>query len=210
MGSQTHPVGAHIALVTLVLVALACTCGPLQQARNTAATAGAIRDTAQAAATDADTFLQTVQAGATSYGPQLDATLTAVVSTLDASGAGLPAPGIPQQAVYDGGDGLDTAMVTPIDPGQSASLRLDNTLLAHNWLLVATAGQSFSIRVEGAEGCDPVLKVIGPDGTLLAEDDDSGGGFAALVEISIPAAGLYTLRVTVNVPGAYTISVDLQ
>jgi hypothetical protein len=214
-----------IVAAALLLVALACTCGPLTTLSNARATASAAKGTAeavatqvgehlptlQAAATDVSEYLPTLQAGATQYGPLLDATTTAVVATADALGGGVPDVAIPDlagDALYDGGDGLQTTTINPIDPGQSATARLDNVFYAHNWLLVGVAGQTVTVRVNGAEGADPYLKLIDQHGNVVAEDDDGGGDLNALIALSLPETGLYTLRVTVHVPGAYTISVE--
>lgn len=47
-----------------------------------------------------------------------------------------------------------------------------------------------------ATGFDPVLLVDGPDGQRLAEDDDSGGGTAADLTLTLPADGDYSVGVT--------------
>lgn len=205
-----------VVLVALLMAALACTCGPVTTVLNTRATAGALATdvgqglpTLQAAATEAAQVLPTLQAGATQYGPAIEATLTAVVATADALRGDLPdVPDVSPGFVFDGGDGLETSYITPIDPGQSAPGVIENNFYAHNWLLIGVTGQSVTVRVDGAGEVDPYLKVIDPAGNVIAEDDDSGGGLSPLISLALPSSGVFTLRVTVLSPGSYTISVQ--
>jgi hypothetical protein len=225
---RDHDKNRHViwpaALAALTLAALACTCGPLSAVSNTSATLDAAQRTAgaiatevdqqlptlQALATEAGEYVPTLEAGATQYGPALDATLTAVVATADALGGlpGVELPDISGEFIHDGGDGLQTVTINPITPGQSAPGSLDDTSYAHNWLLVAMSGQTITAHVDSVGEADPALKLIDPDGNVLAQDDDGGGGVNALITATLPVTGTYTLRVTVTVPGAYTITVE--
>lgn len=79
----------YSAVLFLLLAAAACTCGPLQQAQDTAGTAAA-------AATSINEALPSVQAAATQFGPTVEAALTqaptfeaqmtAMIQTADAAG----------------------------------------------------------------------------------------------------------------------------
>lgn len=59
---------------------------------------------------------------------------------------------------------------------------------------------------------DPYLYVLAPDGTIIAEDDDSGGGLDAFVTIpSLPESGTYTIVATSWAPEdvfAYELAVE--
>jgi hypothetical protein len=59
----------------------------------------------------------------------------------------------------------------------------------------ATAGELaiLELRAPGFELTDPLLEVYGPDGSLVASDDDGGGYPNARIEFVVPADGLYTV-----------------
>lgn len=113
--------------------------------------------------------------------------------------------------VYDGGDGLDTILVQQIGLGQSQTARLDSIFEGQNWLYDGTAGQTITVTVQGIGGTDPRVQVIDPSGSVLAEDDDSGGGAGgldALVTVTLPTTGTYTMRIDVFSTGEYSISIQ--
>ncbi|MCU0514111.1 MAG: PPC domain-containing protein [Anaerolineae bacterium] len=63
------------------------------------------------------------------------------------------------------------------------------------WGVAAAAGDVLTVAVSG--GMDPLLEVYDPAGTLLLRDDNGGGGTTALVRVlTLPQAGVYTLRVS--------------
>lgn len=81
------------------------------------------------------------------------------------------------------------------------------------------AGESIAINVIGTSDprtmLDPFIRLIGPDGELVAEDDNGGGnserGDARLV-LELPETGTYTLIVTTATPadkGRYALSVGV-
>lgn len=110
--------------------------------------------------------------------------------------------------VYDGGDGLQTiggGVVTV--GGGPVTGELNDLFQAENWTFCATAGQTVTIEVNSIGETDPRVKLIGPDGSVLAEDDDSGGGWNALIEGPLPVDGVYTIRVDVYAVGQYTVTV---
>nr|MBN1229559.1 hypothetical protein [Anaerolineae bacterium] len=97
------PAAFFTATAALMVAALACTCGPVSTLSNTIGTAGAIQGTVESAVT---AYGPTIEAGlteivptllaeatymaeqATLHGPDLMATITAVVATADAGGSG--------------------------------------------------------------------------------------------------------------------------
>lgn len=95
----------YAAFLFLILAAVACTCGPLQQAQETASTAAAAATsineaggTIQAAATE---FGPTVQAAMTNA-PTFEAQMTALVETANASGVN-PADAFATATAFAGG-----------------------------------------------------------------------------------------------------------
>lgn len=82
-----------------------------------------------------------------------------------------------------------------------------------------TAGESIAINVIGTSDprtmLDPFIRLIGPDGEMVAEDDNGGSnperGDARLV-LDLPETGTYTLVVTTATPGdkgRYALSVGV-
>lgn len=68
-------------------------------------------------------------------------------------------------------------------------------------------GQRVHIRMSSAD-LDPYLWVVGPNGEVLAEDDDTGGGTDALIDLLAPYTGLYLVVATTRagLGGRYQIS----
>lgn len=65
----------------------------------------------------------------------------------------------------------------------------------NSWTFEADAGMFLTINTQ-SELLDTYLELYGPDGTLLVEDDDSGGGLnAALLDFPLPQSGAYQLVV---------------
>lgn len=59
----------------------------------------------------------------------------------------------------------------------------------------ARAGDTVSIDLRSDE-IDPLVRLLGPDGQVIAEDDDSGGGVQArIADFTLPADGTYTIEV---------------
>jgi hypothetical protein len=78
------------------------------------------------------------------------------------------------------------------------------------WSLYLNAGDIITAAVSPSTSTlDPFLELVGPDGSLVAMDDNSGGGFNPLINsATAPVSGLYRLRVTpVNAAtsGKYTL-----
>ncbi|MBZ0290312.1 MAG: pre-peptidase C-terminal domain-containing protein, partial [Anaerolineae bacterium] len=68
------------------------------------------------------------------------------------------------------------------------------------WSLYLSAGDIISAAVSpGDAAFDPLLELTAPDGSLVSQDDNSGGGRAALITSALaPVTGLYRLRVTAS------------
>lgn len=64
------------------------------------------------------------------------------------------------------------------------------------WAFEGAAGHLLTAQIEAiSPELEPVLRLLGPDGTLLARDDNQGGADRAqIVGFTLPASGLYTLQ----------------
>lgn len=80
-----------------------------------------------------------------------------------------------------------------------------------------TAGQRVSIAMSST-AVDSFLYLIGPNGQVVASDDDGGGGFNARIPegsglLTLPATGAYTIEATTFDPGeqgAFTLAFVLE
>jgi hypothetical protein len=109
----------------------------------------------------------------------------------------------------DGGDGYNTSRVDVIRVGETVSGVIDWVGDAHNWEFTGTAGQTVTVQVDGDGRSDPRLRLIGPNGVVVAENDDGGGGFNALIRgFKLPSAGTYTIRIDMWTAGAYTLTLQ--
>jgi len=100
-----------------------------------------------------------------------------------------------------------------IGVGEEVADDLNEASEAHDWTFEGSAGQRVTIRCAAAPGTDtdPRLNLLGPGGQLLAEDDDSGGEWNALIpNFGLPADGTYTIKVDVwgNDTGGYILTLD--
>jgi len=97
-----------------------------------------------------------------------------------------------------------------IAPGETVSGVLPAGTM-HVWTLATGRPLRIDVLLGGIDGTlDTLLEVVGPDGALLARDDDSGGGVSSRVTLTLPAAGTYSLRVRAYLAageGAYRLSV---
>jgi hypothetical protein len=119
--------------------------------------------------------------------------------------------GLPLRAVWPPADPIGPAERAPepialgdTKPGtiDAGDRRLQNGALADEFDLDLDRGQKVTIEARGSdsftEPCcllDVVLRVLQGD-RVLAEDDDSAGGFDARLEYVAPERGRYTLRVS--------------
>lgn len=61
------------------------------------------------------------------------------------------------------------------------------------WTFDGDVGSTVTIRLT-SDAFDPYLELLGPDGAVLAADDDGGGGLNAMIaDLPLPAAGTYTV-----------------
>ncbi len=87
---------------------------------------------------------------------------------------------------------------------------------ADRYSFTGTAGQQIAISLSSA-AADAYLYLIGPNGTVLADDDDSGGGLNARIPsnglFTLPSGGAYLIEATTfgsGETGSYTLQVDVQ
>jgi hypothetical protein len=95
------------------------------------------------------------------------------------------------------------------DPVRGA---INDATPTEDWDFVGFTDQVISLLVVGISGdLDPVLQVIGPDGTVIAENDDRDSLVrdAGLEALMLPADEVYTIRVTRYGPtiGEYELTV---
>lgn len=121
------------------------------------------------------------------------------------AGTGQPSTG---SGANDAGDELTTTVKEKLAIGGPAGKgALDTFFDAHNWTFDGTAGQTVTIIVAGVKGSDPFVKLLDPDGVVLAEDDDAGGGSNAQLDVQLPVTGTYTIRIDMMETGEYTVAV---
>ncbi len=94
-----------------------------------------------------------------------------------------------------------TATSTPIGSknigvGDSRLASLNASDAGDLWSMPAQSGTVISIAMNATSGTlDPFLRLFAPDGTLIASDDDSGGGHNALISgVNLPATGIYLIQ----------------
>lgn len=107
--------------------------------------------------------------------------------------------------------GRPCSSATPINAGQSvtgslstsdcaSSVIADLAYRADRYSFTGAAGQLVALSLNSA-AFDPYLYLIGPDGAVLAEDDDGGNALNARIParsgfFKLPASGVYTIEVT--------------
>ena len=105
------------------------------------------------------------------------------------------APSSPVNAIAAPGEtariAVGEAMQGELEPGDR--LMADSTL-ADVWEFEGTAGESVTVEVHSDE-FDTFLEVLDAAGTLLAQDDDSGGDFNSRLALTLPASGTYQIVV---------------
>ncbi len=180
----------------LMLAALACTCGPLS-------TLTGARATLEAAATEIGQGLPTLEAQLTQQGP-------VVVPTLEQA----PPPSgeriDPSLPVFTADDGYETTLVQRLNFGETGSATFSDLFEAHNWLFEGQAGRTVEIVINGGtEGTDTHAKLLDPNGQVLTEEDDTRE-YNPWIVYTLPADGLYTVRVDTWDEGSYTITVNVM
>jgi len=161
-GNGKHRAPRLIAMGALVVVTLACTCGPL----------------------------------------------SGLTSAITAENTAVTSEALADAPIYDGGDGYYTSAVNMLEIGGWGSETLDTLSEAHNWLFEGQEGQNVTISVSGQGVSDPRIRLLDPQGNLVAEDDDSGQDLDAYLNYTLEKSGLYTIRVDVFQEGPYSISLE--
>ncbi len=217
--------GGMLAAITaaLLLAALACTCGPLSRLTNVQATLGAAAGTLGALGGTVGEYYPTLEGQLTQLGPTVAAEATQIAEAatrfgptaiaMETAAAATAAAimrqvGTLQPPVYDGGDGLQTTLIAYLALGETRTASLQDLYSAHSWLFEGVAGQQVTIRVNAVGGSDPRLRLIDPQGNVIAENDNAAeGGLSAEIALTLPLSGVYTARVNMFVPGEYSIVV---
>jgi serine/threonine-protein kinase len=116
-----------------------------------------------------------------------------------------PAPAAtPTPSVAEPGSGViaygQTAEV-PITAGETVT-----------WAFVGNAGDQVTLAADAGDNAalDTALRLLGPDGAVIAEDDDSGPGLNPLLAgVALPAAGQYTIEI-IHFRGEGTVTLRLD
>lgn len=109
---------------------------------------------------------------------------TAVPPTSEPAGQVTPVPAEPTATMPTDG---------AIDYGQTVIGELTSEIQTGEYTFFGTAGDVITIELN-SDDFDPKFSLLGPDGNVLVEDDDSGPGLNALVEeFTLPVDGNYTV-----------------
>ncbi|MEO0562747.1 MAG: hypothetical protein AAF125_11580 [Chloroflexota bacterium] len=92
-------------------------------------------------------------------------------------------------------------------PDRSYEAAMTRRAVRHEWFLRLNAGDMVSAAAASIDGrFDPVLTLVGPDGSRVIQDDNSGGGLDAQIDaVRAPATGVYTMRVTSSDPSVFGV-----
>ncbi len=102
-----------------------------------------------------------------------------------------------------------------ITVGGTANGQISAASFVHLYDLQGNAGQEITITMRGMGGLDAYVGLMTPDGDVLAEDDNSGGGLDAQITIKLPESGTYLIAATRNgldsgtTVGSYTLQVSV-
>lgn len=116
---------------------------------------------------------------------------------------------------------LDLAPVTPqaANPGQTIFGTITNEKPKDAYTFTAATGQVITADIQATSGSlDTLLILLGPDGRLVADNDDrpEGGSTDSLIQITAPSTGTYTLiasryaQVIGGTEGRYTLFIDVS
>jgi len=137
--------------------------------------------------------------------------------------AGSLTPGARQMPIIPGGDGANFERIgnEQLASGVAALGSLETGAAAQSWTYAGTAGEEISVfatDINRLESLNLRLRMNGPDGALLAENDSHSGGVfyglfslydAALSNVTLPTDGIYTITVeSVFGTGVYGIGVE--
>ncbi len=85
----------------------------------------------------------------------------------------------------------------PLRYGESVTGTITHARFFQQYSFTGAVGDRVVITMEALSGnLDPLLLLGDADLNLIAEDDDSGGGFNARLEITLPADGVYIIEAT--------------
>ena len=123
----------------------------------------------------------------------------------------------PYTLIVEDGAVIRRADATPIEVGQPAEgsldrdddVRVGSGSYRDRYALLGHEGQQLEIRMSSYE-IDSYLVLVAPDGVVLAQDDDSGGGLNSQVQVNLPDDGVYTIYATSYRPatGDYSLQVN--
>jgi hypothetical protein len=115
------------------------------------------------------------------------------------------------------GAGDPCEMATPVNIGQTIGQALNNTdcqlddgSWADFYMFNGTAGQQVRIMMNSSS-VDSYLGLANESGTFVVEDDDSGGGWSALITATLPETGVYIILANSALPnqfGGYTLNLS--
>ncbi|MCL4247783.1 MAG: hypothetical protein KJ065_06520 [Anaerolineae bacterium] len=104
--------------------------------------------------------------------------------------------------VYGIGIARTQSLVLNSDSATRVQGVIDDVFAAETWSFAGHAGQVYTFTMFAAEGTtlDPALRLFGPDGDLIAQNDDARdvalGLNAQLVQVQFPVDGIYRLEAT--------------
>lgn len=119
---------------------------------------------------------------------------------------------------YDGQTGSYALALTGGHPtvggGLLGNQESRNVMLSEQgfkWRYTGQQGSYLSVKVQGDPGVDSFLSIYGPDGTLVASDDDSGQQLnPELIDFELPVDGTYVIRAyTINSTGLVTLTLSV-
>ena len=102
----------------------------------------------------------------------------------------------------------DAVLKGAIQVGGRVSGEITDAFEVHSWTFNGTAGQTVTIQgnAAGEDSTDPRVNLLGPDGSFLVGDDDSGDEFNALISsFMLPVDGEYTIQIDTWQTGRYEI-----
>ncbi|HUG86356.1 MAG TPA: trypsin-like serine protease, partial [Euzebya sp.] len=104
-------------------------------------------------------------------------------------------------AIQDASAGVGCEASQHLQLGDTAFSAITEALPVRTFTFEGTAGQAVRIRMDAlAEGnalVDPLVVLYGPDGRLVADNDDSPeGGLNSLLEAALPEDGTYVIEAT--------------
>lgn len=118
-------------------------------------------------------------------------------------------------AVQDASAGVSCDASAQIELGEATFSAITQALPLRTFTFAGTAGQAVRLRMDavltGEPFMDPLVRLFGPDGQLVAENDDSvEGGLNSLLEVVLPADGTYTIEADSlnDVAGNFLLSID--